>query len=177
MPQGLVGRLGRVAILALLPGIALVGLAHAECNAEALYGIARFACLSKGVPKSSAAFDSMMSGLGLSRDGVTWKCESPEGTVLASYLASRGFVNVEYVPSKPEPINPTLLAALCSQGRVEFLGPSSIDIYPTQSRDDAVVKSPDVARVVEWITVSLIGGLREDTQCTVWYRPKPEAGR
>ncbi len=144
--------------------ISIASLARAACDARLNYWIIRGECLLRQ-PKSDEDVGQMVRRYGLIRDENTWKCESPEGTLLVVLLGRD--VHLEFTPAKREAIPDGLLSALSKDGDVMFVGPSAVRIS-VKSRK---LKESVATEVEELITVSLGGGYHEDTQCTIKYGP------
>jgi len=139
--------------------------ATAACDPVLMYALVKAGVLQQE-PSTFAAFDKMMSGLGLTKDEHVWKCENADGTFIAAIVPGKQWINLEYSANKPERVPDALLAILAAHAHAEPVGPHSMRFeYHSDAKEVAAFGSPD--ELDETITVDLVGGVYLDTQCRI----------
>jgi hypothetical protein len=144
--------------------------ATATCDPTLTYQIVKSGILEQK-PSTVAEFDRMMSGLGLTHDGAVWKCETAEGTFLASFIGGKQWIHLEYTPNKPEKVPDSLLSILADRAHVKPVGPHWIE-FEYHSDESAIASFKSPYEFNETITINLVGGIYEGTQCTIMWKAK-----
>ena len=136
--------------------------AEAACDPGIFYQLVKGAVLEQE-PSTAAEFDRMMSKLGLSQDGHIWKCENAEGTLLVGFSP---WLHLDYTPNKPEKVPDALLSILAARAHAQPAGPHWIN-FEYQSDKSTIAAFKSSAEITETITIDLVGGIYEGTQCTI----------
>lgn len=149
--------------------------AKAACDPILSYQTVKLGVLQQE-PSTGAEFDRMMSSLGLTEyapgDHV-WKCENADGTFIASLVPGHQnmWINIDYSPNKPEKVPDALLSILAARAHAEPVGPHWMK-FEYHSDESAIEAYKSRDEFDETITINLVGGIYEETQCLIKLRAK-----